>query len=78
MTTITWNLTETASACGVTLEDVARELPRARFDFAEGRAIIAADTSPALAAEVARCGLNVQSVSFSHLALGSMPVYFAA
>ena len=67
-------LSPIAEACGVTLQDVARVLPLAWF--AEDMAVIPADTSPALAAEVARCGLGSEVV-FSHLKHG-MPVYYVA
>ena len=67
-------LSPIAEACGVTLSDVARVLPLAWFN--DGTAVIPADTPPALASEVARCGLSSEVV-FSHLKNG-MPVYYSA
>lgn len=67
-------LSPIAEACGVTLADVARVLPLAWFP--DGMAVIPADTPPALAVEVARCGLGAE-VEFSHLKNG-MPVYYVA
>lgn len=67
-------LSPVAEACGVTLSEVARVLPLAWFH--DGMAIIPADTPPALASEVARCGLSSEVV-FSHLKNG-MSVYYSA
>jgi hypothetical protein len=54
----THTLTPLEIACGVTLEDVARELPRGLF-IDNGTAFIVAGTcGPALAGSVARCAFS--------------------
>jgi hypothetical protein len=74
MTTYTeFHLNEIEQACGVTLDDVARELPRAllRDDFV----IVPSDISPALAGAVARCALDSKRVEFDGFALGNYARY---
>lgn len=68
-----FHLNEIEQACGVTLDDVARELPRAllRDDFV----IVPSDISPALAGAVARCALDSKRVEFDGFALGNYARY---
>lgn len=57
MTNYVHTLTDLESACGVTLEDVARELLRV---FVTGESVVMPrDIGPALAGSVARCALAV-------------------
>ncbi len=74
MTTYTeFHLNEIEQACGVTLDDVARELPRAllRKDFV----IVPSDIPPGLAGAVARCALDSKRVEFDGFALGNYVRY---
>ena len=74
MTTFTeFHLNDIERACGVTLDDVARELPRVllRDDFV----IIPANLSPALSQAVARCALDSNSVEFDGFTLDNLPRY---
>ena len=64
MKVTTHELSPIAIACGVTLEQVAEELPKARFDFDRGTAYLGWKVGPALAAEVARCGLDDPHVEY--------------
>lgn len=56
MATYVHTLTELERACGVTLDDVARELPRGVFrnSHAFPHFVVSADCGPALAGSVAR------------------------
>lgn len=70
MNVYTHTLTDIEEACGVTLEDVARELPRGGF-IDEGRAFVTDAASPALAMSVARAAYAGAAVRFAGLnALG--------
>ena len=73
MATYVLALTELELACGVTLEDVARELPRGLFIENGAAFMVSRDISPALASSVARCAFSAP-VKFSHLSNG-YPVY---
>lgn len=54
----TFTLTSTELACSVTLEDVARELPRVLIREAGATVIVDGTLPPALAAAVARCAFG--------------------
>lgn len=54
----THTLTEIELACGVTLEDVARELPRVMIRDAGATVVIDATLAPALASSVARAAFG--------------------
>lgn len=71
MPTIIHTLTATETACGVTLEQVATELPRALL--IPGGVMLSKGLPPALADSVARCALG-GAPRFSHLSHG-YPVY---
>lgn len=58
MTHTPFTLTDLERACGVTLKDVARELPRGTFRENDTVFIVAADIVPAIASAVARCAFN--------------------
>jgi len=66
-------ITPVESACGVTLDQVARVLPLVLLLDGGGAVMIPRDTPPALAGSVARCALG-GSATFSHLKNG-YPVY---
>ncbi|MGO2188881.1 MAG: hypothetical protein ACTH4Y_11635 [Microbacterium gubbeenense] len=51
-------LTTTEAACGVTLDDVARELPRVMIRESGATVIIDGTLAPALAASVARAAFG--------------------
>lgn len=57
-TTYIHTLTELETACGVTLEDVARELPRGVFREGGDTFVVSEDAGPALAGSVARCAFG--------------------
>ena len=64
----THTLTPVEKACGVTLDDVARELPRGMFRTIDGTELfIVPDVSPALAGSVARAAFAGEPVRFSHM-----------
>ena len=70
MTAYTHTLTELETACGVTLEDVARELPRGVFRQRGRSFVVDVNLSPALAGSVARCafaGVPVEYIGTSLL-----------
>lgn len=54
MSTFTFVPTELETACGVTTDDVARELPRGMFRDNDSVFVVSADLPPALAGAVAR------------------------
>lgn len=54
MSTYTFVPTELEAACGVTTDDVARELPRGVFRDHDELFVVSADLPPALAGAVAR------------------------
>lgn len=58
MSTYTHTLTDIEQACGITLEDVARELPRGCFRENGTVFIVSDDCGPALAGSVARCAFG--------------------
>lgn len=64
MNAYTHTLTPIERACGVTLEDVARELPRGVFRQGGQTFIVSEDAGPALAASVARCAFAGQPVTY--------------
>lgn len=61
-TTYIHTLTDIEIACGVTLEDVARELPRGVFRHEYF--IVSEDIGPALAGSVARCAFGGATVEY--------------
>ena len=67
-------LTDLEEALGVTLEDVARELPRGAF-IDEGRAYVTDVDSPALAMSVARAAFVGAAVRFAGLNALGFAVY---
>lgn len=75
MSTYIHVLTETERACGVTLEDVARELPRGLFIDNDSAFVVAANVGPALGASIARCAFAGRPVRFSGLNGLGQPVY---
>lgn len=72
MTTYTHTITPVEAACGVTLEDVASELPRVLM-LGPDAVMVPKGLPPALAGSVARCALGAPA-TFSHLSTG-YPVY---
>lgn len=58
MSTYTFVPTELETACGVTTDDVARELPRGVFRDNDSIFVVSADLPPALAGAVARTALG--------------------
>lgn len=56
--TYTHTLTETEALCGVTLDDVARELPRVLLRDGGDTVIVDGPLSPALAQSVVRAALG--------------------
>ena len=64
MSTYTHTLTDIENACGVTLEDVARELPRGVFRKGGQTFVVSADTGPALAGSVARAAFAGAPVEY--------------
>lgn len=58
MSNYTHTLTPLEIACGVTLEDVQRELPRGLFMDNGSRFIVSGDCSPAIGSSVARCAFT--------------------
>jgi len=76
MTTYTSHtLTELELACGVTLADVARELPRAYMPNSS-TVVLPAGLSPALAGSVARCAIG--ACEYAGLNELGLPVYRSA
>jgi hypothetical protein len=65
MATYTHTLSEIDIACGVTLEDVARELPRGVFRGHGSVFVVARELSPALASSVARAAFAGQPVDYA-------------
>lgn len=53
-----FTLTDTELACGVTLEDVARELPRAMLRDHGATVVVDGTLAPALGNAVARCAFG--------------------
>lgn len=75
MTTYTTHtLTALEEACGVTLEAVARELPRVYMPDSS-TAVLPPNLAPALAGSVARCAIGV--CEYVGLNQFGMPVYRA-
>ncbi len=70
MNTYTHTLTDIEVACGVTLEDVARELPRGVFRRNGEWFVVGEDLSPALASSVARCAFGGSVEYVGRTALG--------
>lgn len=66
MNTYTHTLTETEIACGVTLEDVARELPRGVFrnEHVFPHFVVSPECGPALAGSVARAAFAGREVEY--------------
>ena len=58
MNTYTHTLTDIEVACGVTLEDVARGVPRGVFRRNGEWFVVGEDLPPALASSVARCAFG--------------------
>jgi hypothetical protein len=74
MTTVKeFQLNDFEISLGVTLEDVARELPRVLIR--DGFAIVGENVSPAIGSAVARCALECERVEFDGLTLGGYPRY---
>lgn len=76
MSTYTHTLTETEIACGVTLDDVARELPRGLMIDNLTAFAVSNECSPALAGSVARAAFGGPVRFVGHNSLG-MPIYRA-
>ena len=75
MTTYTTHtLTDLEEACGVTLKDVARELPRVYMPDS-ATAVLPAGLAPALAGSVARCAIG--DCVYAGLNGFDMPIYRA-
>lgn len=70
MSTYVHTLTEIETACGVTLEDVARELPRGTFRENGTVFVVYWDASPALASSVARCAFGAPAEYVGKTLLG--------
>ena len=70
MRTYTHTLTELEIACGVTLADVARELPRGVFRENGDTFVVSADCGPALAGSVARCAFGAPAEYVGRTLLG--------
>ena len=70
MNTYTHTLTDIEVACGVTLEDVARELPRGVFRRNGEWFVVGEDLPPALASSVARCAFGGAVEYVGRTALG--------
>ena len=64
MTTYKHTLTDVERACGVTLEDVARELERGTFREGGQTFVVDADLPPALAGSVARAAFAGEPVEY--------------
>lgn len=60
-------LTDIELACSVTLDDVARELPRALIREAGATVVIDGTLPPALSNSVARAAFGGHDYNFSHL-----------
>ena len=60
-------LTELELACGVTLADVARELPRVMIRDSGATVVVDATLSPALANSVARASFGPHPHKLSHI-----------
>lgn len=58
MSLTTFTLTDIELACGVTLDDVARELPRAMVRESGATVIVDGTLAPALGNAVARCAFG--------------------
>jgi hypothetical protein len=69
MATYTHTLTELETACGVTLDAVARELPRGVFRQNDTVFIVSENVAPALAGSVARCAFSGARVEYVGRAL---------
>lgn len=69
-------ITDVEKACGVTLEDVARKLPRGLF-IDNGAAFITDAIGAALAGSVARCAFAGKPATFAGMNALGMPVYRA-
>ena len=67
MRTYTHRLSEIELACGVTLEQVARELPRVLVRDSGATVVIDATLPPALAGSVVRAAFGHYAFEFSHL-----------
>ena len=68
MTMYTHTLTPTEEACGVTLDDVERELSRGMFRTIDGTELfIVPNVGPALAGSVARAAFAGSPIKFSHM-----------
>lgn len=64
MATYTHQLTEIEMMCGVTIEEVAEELPRGVFRDNGETFVVAGDLGPALAGSVARCAFAGAEVDY--------------
>lgn len=79
MTTYTHRLSEIELACGVTLDQVARELPRVLVREGGATVVVDATLPPALAGSVARAAFGHHSFKFSHFVKGlDLAVYTLA
>lgn len=67
MSNYTHTLTEIELACGVTLEDVARELPRVMIRDAGATVIVDGTLAPALANSVARAAFGRHPFEYAGL-----------
>lgn len=67
MALTTFTLTSIELACGVTLEDVARELPRAMLRDGHATVIVDGTLAPALANAVARCAFGSHTFKLAGL-----------
>ena len=73
---IKFDLNEFDMALGVTLEDIARELPRVLIR--DSFAIVGANVSPAIGSAVARAALDCKRVEFDGLTSSGYPRYVRA
>lgn len=64
MSTFTFVPTELETACGVTTDDVARELPRGMFRDNDSVFVVSADLPPALAGAVARTAFGAERAEY--------------
>ena len=63
MHTYMFELNDIEAACGVTIEQVQREIPRVLVR--DGRVYVGGDVPPALSSAVARCALGLDAVDYA-------------
>lgn len=63
MNTYMFELNDIETACGVTIEQVQREIPRVLVR--DGRVHVDGDIPPALSSAVARCALGLDAVDYA-------------